>query len=236
MSEDTTNANTQDSTTQNNTQADPTAVNGDNKNPETKDVLYDKSKSEGEGKTQDVSKPEGDKGVEDKDADNQTKASSGADEDAKASDKKIEYDLKLPEGSQLAKEDVDGIAAYAREQNLSNEVAQAILNRESFKKAEQEKEMQALSTQWKKEILSDKVFGGEAFPKNAELASRFVKANWSKEAVEYLNSSGLGNHPDLVRTCIIAAQNSANDSIINGKGQGAKRMDTKDVLYGGKKE
>src|SRR3972149_1235780 len=41
------------------------------------------------------------------------------------------YELKLPEGSQLDQARIDSLSAYAKEKGLSNEQAQAILDRES---------------------------------------------------------------------------------------------------------
>ena len=117
--------------------------------------------------------------------------------------KEVIYSLKAPEGSKLGKEDVDRISAQAKEKGLSNDQAQMLLDAEDRghrNSSDREfKRIQAESKKWAEDLKADKEIGGADLDKNVENASRVVKKYADKEFVDFLNSSGLGNHPMLVR-------------------------------------
>lgn len=128
------------------------------------------------------------------------------------------YELKLPENSPLSAAHIDKISTYAKEKGLSNDEAQAILERES--KAVEEyrdskmAELQETSKGWLKAAETDKEIGGEAFKQNAELAKRVVDRYGDKEFKEALNSSGFGNHPGLVKLLVRIGKQMSGDQLV----------------------
>ena len=137
------------------------------------------------------------------------------------------YDLKTPEGSPLAPADIERISLYAKEKGLSNETAQVLLNRES----EQVVELKNRSNQWVESLKADKEFGGEAFTRNVEHAHRALKAFAPEGFIEVLERTGLGNHPDLVRTFSkIGAAMSEDQLVIPGAQAGGVRP-IEEVFY-----
>lgn len=161
-------------------------------------------------------------------------------EAAKPSDDKkqteIQYDLKLSENSLLDPAKVDEIKAYAKSKNLSPEQAQDLLNREeallkSFVN-EQQEEIKKASEEWKKQALLDKEIGGENFNKNVEFAHRAMKRFGNETLTKYLDESGLGNHPDVIRMFMKIGQAMAEDKIIGSNSQGGQKKSLEEVFYG----
>lgn len=161
-------------------------------------------------------------------------------EAAKPSDDKkqteIQYDLKLSENSLLDPAKVDEVKAYAKSKNLSPEQAQDLLNREeallkSFVN-EQQEEIKKASEEWKKQALLDKEIGGENFNKNVEFAHRAMKRFGNETLTKYLDESGLGNHPDVIRMFMKIGQSMAEDKIIGSNSQGGQKKSLEEVFYG----
>lgn len=146
------------------------------------------------------------------------------------------YDLKMPEGSPLDKSYVDKIASYAKEQGLSNEQAQKVLEREhsvvsDFAKKQQENHNQLVDT-WAKQVESDNEIGGQNYKQNVELASRVVKRFGSDTFIKGLNDTGFGNHPEFVRVFTRIGKAMSDDQLVMPGSQPAPKREIADVFYG----
>lgn len=128
------------------------------------------------------------------------------------------YDLKLKEGSTLDPSYLEGVSAYAKAKGLSNEDAQAVIDRdqENFSKvnAAQEAAAQKERDSWLPMAKTDKEFGGETFTKNIELAKRVVNRFGTDEFKKALDTTGLGNHPELLRVFVRIGQAMSEDQLI----------------------
>lgn len=128
------------------------------------------------------------------------------------------YDLKPPEGALLDSADIERTAAYAKERGLSNEEAQALLERDNtiiVAQMEKQKELLKKTTDgWMAQLKADKEIGGAAFNESAELAKRIVAKYASPELKEALDSTGIGNHPELVRMLVKIGKSMANDKLV----------------------
>lgn len=113
----------------------------------------------------------------------------------------VTYDLKAADGTPLDAARAEKFVAYAKEHKLSNEQAQAVLNREndavSSYQAAVNEQFKQRATAWVEEVKSDKEFGGENFAKNAELVKRVVERFGNENLKKTLNETGLGNYPEL---------------------------------------
>lgn len=152
------------------------------------------------------------------------------------------YDLKLPEGSQLDATHIEKVAALAKERKLSNEEAQAIIDRDNATISGfadgQNKQLKERQDAWVKDSQNDKEFGGEAFAKNAELAKRVVERFGSDALKTALNDTGLGNHPELLRVFVrIGKAMSEDQLVLPGSTQStAEKKSVEDIFYPPKKE
>lgn len=152
------------------------------------------------------------------------------------------YDLKLPEGSLLRAQDLEKIASLAKERGLSNEDAQKLVvtkdetYRELLSK-QQEELKQKTQTEWINEGKNDKEIGGDAFQKNVEMAKRVVQKFGSESFQKTLSETGLGNHPELVRTFARIGKLMSEDQLVIGATGAVKtKKSAEEVLYGGGKK
>lgn len=145
-------------------------------------------------------------------------------------------ELKLPEGALLKPEHVEQIASLAKEQGLSNAQAQAILEREAAMAADTAKAQQAefdrIKDEWRQRASEDKEIGGSAFKENVENAFRALNAYGSQALRDALDSTGFGNHPELIRVFSRIGKDMAEDKFVHSKGQSVTNKDHAKVLYG----
>lgn len=161
-----------------------------------------------------------------------------ADKTAKAAEAEknkvpTEYKLSKPEKSLLSDEHVARIAAFAKEQGLTNDKAQALLNRESQVVAdartqvgvEADAKLAELQTNWIATAKDDKEIGGANFTQNAELSRRVLATFGTPEfnaILEDPKQGRFGNHPELVRVFSRIGKAMSEDKLVNPGAQGEK--------------
>lgn len=145
------------------------------------------------------------------------------------------YELKLPDGSKLDAAAVEKVSSFAKENKLSNDQAQAILNRESdavssFSEAQQNalKERREV---WKNESMNDKEIGGDNFPKNVELAHRALKHFGGDDLLQELEVTGYGNHPAVVRAFARIGKAMSEDKLVTAPGQVGNKKSLAETFY-----
>jgi hypothetical protein len=147
------------------------------------------------------------------------------------------YELKLAEGSLLDKSRVSEIEAYAKDNKLTNQQAQDLLNKEhevvSKFHNQQLSQLEVMKEQWKQAVISDKELGGENFNRNIEYAHRALNQYGSQQLKDQLDKTGLGNHPDLVRMLANIGKAMAEDRLIKPGAMPANKKPLEEVFYGG---
>ncbi|MGQ6155336.1 peptidase [Serratia sp. IR-2025] len=142
------------------------------------------------------------------------------------------YEFTPPEGQEL---DANALAVFepiAKELGLSQEQAQKLVD---IYPQIQQQQAEAWSKQiadWGEKVKADKEIGGDKFNASVGLAQRALDQFGNPELREYLNASGLGNHPALVRFCAKVGKSMAEDSFVMPN-QGGQRS-AADILYGNK--
>jgi len=162
---------------------------------------------------------------------------------------KIEYDVKLPEGSLLPEDATEKIVANAREQGFSNEVAQSMVNTASeavMAQTEQAaKEVdEMVNVTWPKQCSDDKEVGGDDFVANAELSKRVLTKFAPPEFVDLLdprtkenpNGTSYGNNLYLLKFLVRIGKAMSDDQLILAKGKGPEKKSMAETFYGPKKE
>ncbi|HFF9830533.1 peptidase [Serratia marcescens] len=140
------------------------------------------------------------------------------------------YEFTPPEGQEL---DVNALAVFepiAKELGLSQEQAQKLVD---IYPQIQQQQAEAWSKQvadWGEQVKADKEIGGDKFNASVGAAQRALDQFGNPELREYLNASGLGNHPALVRFCAKVGKAMAEDTFVVPN-QGGQRS-AADVLYG----
>lgn len=157
------------------------------------------------------------------------------DEEKEEKEGEISYDLKLAEESYLDKEVVEEVKAFAMENKLSNEAAQAMLKREEDAVAKYiESSDSAIDSQiskWREDVLADKVLGGENLETTKANSRRVVERFGTEGFIEILNSTGYGNHPEVVGFLNKLGSLMSEDSLISGKSEAKPEKQLHEYFY-----
>lgn len=142
------------------------------------------------------------------------------------------YEFAAPEGQEL---DANALAVFepiAKELGLTQEQAQKLVDIYPQIQQQQAEAWSKQVAEWGEQVKADKEIGGDKFNASVGLAQRALDQFGNPELREYLNASGLGNHPALVRFCAKVGKSMAEDSMVMPSNGGQRS--TADLLYGNK--
>ncbi len=130
------------------------------------------------------------------------------------------YEFQAGEGVELDNEALKDFEPVARDLNLTNEQAQKLVD--AYPKIlagvqqRQAEAWQAQTEQWAADVKADKDIGGDKLTANLSSAQRALDQFGTPELKEYLNGTGLGNHPELVKTFIKIGKAMSEDGMVSG--------------------
>lgn len=207
--------------------SEPAASTGDNPAP-----AGDPAKPEG-----DKPQPgaEGDKPQEEKPADVDKPADKSDDKEQKPEGAPEKYEFKPAEGQELDTSALEQFEPIAREMNLTNEQAQKMVDLYGTKimpmvQQQQVEAWQKTTEQWAADVKADKEIGGDKLTGNLSAAQRALAQFGTPELKEYLEGTGLGNHPELVKAFVKIGKAMSEDGMVTGKESGQRSA--AEVLYG----
>lgn len=182
-------------------------------------------------------KPDGEKSAEELSAEKDAKEKADKEASEKAEkDKKPavpeKYEFAAPEGQEL---DANALAVFepiAKELGLTQEQAQKLVDIYPQIQQQQAEVWSKQVADWGEQVKADKEIGGDKFNASVGAAQRALDQFGNPELREYLQVSGLGNHPALVRFCAKVGKSMAEDSFVVPN-QGGQRS-AADILYGNK--
>ena len=144
------------------------------------------------------------------------------------------YEFSTDEGVELDSAALADFEPVARELNLTNEQAQKLVD--AYPKIlegvqqRQTEAWQAQTEEWAATVKADKEIGGDKLTTNIGVAQRALDQFGTPELKEYLNATGLGNHPDLVKTFVKIGKAMSEDGMVSGGNTGQRSA--AEVLYG----
>jgi hypothetical protein len=145
------------------------------------------------------------------------------------------YELKLPDGSPLDQSSISKISDAAKARGLSNEEAQNELNRESASAASYHSMLQAKvienKAKWVSEVQSDPEIGGSKFDASVANAQRALNKYANPAFVQELNRTGMGDHPELVRTFARIGALLKDDVAVHGQVQDGEKKTSTQIRY-----
>lgn len=177
---------------------------------------------------------EGDKPHEDKPADGDKPADKPDDKEQKPEGAPEKYEFNAAEGVELDTEALKDFEPVARELNLTNEQAQKLVD--AYPKilaGVQQRQADAWQKQtegWAEAVKADKEIGGDKLESNLSAAQRALDQFGNPELKEYLNVTGMGNHPELVKAFVKIGKAMSEDGMVSGKETGQRSA--AEVLYG----
>ncbi|MCM7102829.1 peptidase [Enterobacter hormaechei] len=157
-----------------------------------------------------------------------------AEKDKKPEGAPEKYEFKAGEGVELDTEALKDFEPVARELNLTNEQAQKLVD--AYPKilaGVQQRQAEAWQKQtegWAETVKADKEIGGDKLTANLSAGQRALDQFGTPELKKYLNATGLGNHPELVKAFVKIGKAMSEDGMVDGSNQGQRSA--AEVLYG----
>ncbi|RRN88926.1 peptidase [Citrobacter portucalensis] len=144
-----------------------------------------------------------------------------AEKDQKQEGAPEKYEFKPAEGQELDAAALEQFEPIARELNLTNEQAQKMVDLYGTKimpmvQQQQVEAWQKTTEQWAADVKADKEIGGDKLTANLSAAQRALEQFGDPELKEYLDSTGLGNHPALVKAFIKVGKAMSEDKVVTG--------------------
>lgn len=205
--------------------SEPAAPAGDPSNSASETAQQDGDKSAVEGKELNDKADKPDKHDGEKPEEKEEQKPEGAPD---------KYEFNAGEGVEI---DTDAMAEFepvARELNLTNEQAQKLVDvYPKILAGVQQRQVEAWQKQtegWAETVKADKEVGGDKLTSNLSAAQRALDQFGTPELREYLDGTGLGNHPELVKAFIKVGKAMSEDGVITGKESGQRSA--AEVLYG----
>lgn len=132
------------------------------------------------------------------------------------------YELTMPEGIELDSNLLDKATPIFQELGLTNDQA----NKLGTMFAEHQVKMQEqyvsdwAKTQegWISDLKSDKDFGGSQFDSNVSVAKQAIERFADDETKQFLNETGMGNHPALIKMMNRIGKAISEDTFEGGDG------------------
>ncbi len=111
----------------------------------------------------------------------------------------------LPEGFEFGEGKAKEFGALARELGLPQDKAQRLVDMYvGSLQQELSAQIEAVTARnkgWQEAARNDKEFGGADFERNLAVANEGLRRLGTPELISYLEESGLGNHPEVIRLC-----------------------------------
>ena len=132
----------------------------------------------------------------------------------------------MPEGIEADKGRLDAFTAIAKEAKLSPEVAQKVVGLEAARIQAEADAHVAMVKGWAETVTADPVLG---VAENQGVAKSVIEKFGTPELRQYLNDTGLGKHPELVKFAYAVGKAMSEDSLVRGQAEAsnvsvAKRM------------
>lgn len=125
------------------------------------------------------------------------------------------------------------ITEAAKDLDLTQEQAQKLVELDIKRTQALNQRVADQGTQWLNELPSDKEFGGEKLSENLAVAKKAMEAFGTPELKQLLETSRLGNHPEVIRVFFRAGKAISQDSrfVSGGSGDKPVKGDAASTLY-----
>lgn len=143
----------------------------------------------------------------------------------------IVYDFKMPDGMELDAEIGETLKEFAKEKNLSAEEAQKLVDLGVKMREKEAAAYQIEQTKWVEQIKADPEMGGAQLEANVAVAKKAVEAFGTPELKQLLDSTGFGNHPEVVRTFYKIGKAISEDKLVVGQGKPRGNVDPAKRLF-----
>jgi hypothetical protein len=122
-------------------------------------------------------------------------------------------EVKLPEGVEADPTLIEALKGAAKDSKGAQALLDTYVAAQAKAVEQQKTAWEQTQKTWVESLKTDKDFGGAQFDANLQTARKAVTRFGSPELKAFLDESGLGNHPEIVRTFARIGKAIAEDSI-----------------------
>lgn len=140
------------------------------------------------------------------------------------------YEFTVPEGMELDTAAVGQFEAIAKELKLPQATAQKLVDLHAQTvKAQAEAHARTVS-EWADAVKTDKDIGGDKLAENLAAGRKVLDTFGTPALRTYLDATGLGNHPELVRLMAKIGKGLSEDTFVKG-GNASSATDPASVMF-----
>jgi len=132
----------------------------------------------------------------------------------------VDVEFELPEGVALDEQGASEFKALAKELKLPAESAKKLAELAANRARAQHEAHTTLVTGWAEQVKADKEIGGDKLPETLAVAKKAIDQFGSPELKDLLNSTGLGNHPEVVKLAWRIGKAISEDTFVRGAAKG----------------
>ena len=163
-------------------------------------------------------------------ANNETEGNAEETESEVASAPETYEVFELPENFDMNEETLGEYHTFAKENNLTQEQAQRGVDMVAQMKQAEMNQWVEQQKSWVDDAKSDTEFGGDKFEQSISVAVKARDSFGTPEFNEMLDSSGLGNHPEMIRFLSRVGKQISEDGVVVG-GSSISNQTREAVLY-----
>lgn len=149
------------------------------------------------------------------------------------------YDFKQPENGKFDDKVLGSFAEIAKSLNLPQDSAQSILDKvgpviqaqQLASLTEFYADIGGLPDTWDAVVKADKEIGGVKLAENLAVAKQ-ARDLGGPAFVKLLDKTGLGNHPEMIRTFMRIGKSLSEDKFVSASSTGTGNLSQADRLYG----
>lgn len=142
------------------------------------------------------------------------------------------YEFKAPEGQAFSPEVLGAFSEVAKELNLPQEAAQKVIDKIApALAARQEAALSNARAQWVADVKADTELGGTAVAEKIALANKAFADFGTPELRTLLDTTGLGDHPEMLRWAHRVGKAISEDGFMAGRGASAAHVDPAKRLF-----
>lgn len=141
------------------------------------------------------------------------------------------YKFELPEGMMVDDKTTADFSALAKDAKLTQEQANKFVGFYANMVKAQEQAHAETQRGWVDAVKSDKDLGGDKLQATTTLCKSVMDKFGSPELSDYLNGTGLGNHPALVRFVAKIGAAMSEDSFVKGGNAAGAAMPLEQTLF-----
>lgn len=156
----------------------------------------------------------------------------GTTQETKATEAEVDYEFKMPEGIDLDEDSANEFKAIAKELKLPKDAAQKVVDLAAKREQARAEAFVKQVKDWGEAVKADKELGA---PENLAACRKTIETFGTPELRTMLETSGMGNHPEVVRFVTVISKALSEDKFIAGRdGGNAQPRSLEERMYASK--